>query len=326
MKNIKSPEMKIAAVAIVAIVVLFVGLQFLKGLDIFSDSTTYKMKFNDIDGLAPTTPIYANGVKVGIVQDIHYNYENPSEPIVVDAGFTNNMKIPVGSTAAIESDLMGNVKVLLRLGESKQYLTKNGVINGAIDEGAIGKVKGMVPSIEALLPKLDSILANVNSLLADPSIRATLHNAEKISSDLTTSTKQLNLLMAQLNGTLPTLTGKAAKMLDNTNVVMANANNGVIEARGALKGANQMVNRLNNQLNNIDLAATMTKVNTTLEHVNHLTAQLNNGEGSLGLLLKDPSLYHNLTNTMRDADSLLINLKAHPKRYVHFSLFGRKDK
>ena len=214
---------------------------------------------------------------------------------------------------------MGNAKVNLIVGKSRNFLEENGVINGQINAGALGQMKTMIPYVEKMLPKLDSILAHVNSLLADPAMKGTLHNVDKITADLTTSTKQLNAIMAQVNIALPGLTSK-------TNTLLTNANNGIQDVRGAMKGANTMITHLNNQLSGIDLQATMAKVNTTIDHVNSLTAKLNSNQGSLGLLMNDPTLYHNLNNAMVSADSLLTNLKAHPKRYVHFSIFGRKDK
>ena len=107
---------------------------------------------------------------------------------------------------------------------------------------------------------------------------------------------------------------------------MVNANRGITEARGAIRGANTMMATLNNKVDGLDVEGTMAKVNSTLDNMQAFTAKLNSNEGTMGLMLNDASLYNNLNSTMRSADSLLINLKAHPKRYVHFSLFGRKDK
>ena len=119
---------------------------------------------------------------------------------------------------------------------------------------------------------------------------------------------------------------KAGKAMDNANGVMVNANRGITEARGAIRGANTMMATLNNKVDGLDVEGTMAKVNSTLDNMQAFTAKLNSNEGTMGLMLNDASLYNNLNSTMRSADSLLINLKAHPKRYVHFSLFGRKDK
>lgn len=326
MKKILTPEVKIALVAICGIIILFFGMDFLKGLNLFSTDTRYKMQFDDISGLTTTCPIYANGFKVGIVKDIAYDYNHPEKGISVGVDIDRNMKIPEGTTAEIISDLMGNVQVNLVLGKSTKWLAENGVINGSINNGAMGEVKNMVPSIQKMLPKLDSILANVNSVLADPSVKSSIHNVDKITADLTTSTKQLNILLAQMNSTLPAMSSKAGNLMDNTNSLMANANSGITEARSALKGADGLMANINSKVNALDIATTMAKLNTALDNVNTLTATLNSNKGSMGLLMNDPTLYNNLSNTLANMDSLMVNLKAHPKRYVHFSLFGRKDK
>ena len=326
MKKFVTPQVKIAIVAILAIVVLFFGIQFLKGLSLFSNDAHYRIKFNDITGLSTSTPVYARGFKVGVVRSIEYDYDKLGESITVGIDVDKTMKVPEGTTAEIISDIMGNVKVVLKLSDSKKLLGPDGWIDGCINDGALGDLKSMVPSIQKMLPKLDSILGSVNTLLADPAIQNSVHNVDNITANLTTSTRELNTLLAQVNGSLPAMTAKAGKVMDNANGMMMNANRGITEARGAIRGANTMMSNLNNKVNGLDVETTMAKVNATLDNMNSLTAKLNSNEGTMGLMLNDASLYNNLNSTMRSADSLLTNLKAHPKRYVHFSIFGRKDK
>ena len=293
-------EIKIALVAIVGMVVLFFGMNFLKGLNVFGNDTTYYIAFKDISGVSTSCPIYAGGYKVGSVTGITYDFTGEND-IMVQADLASDLRIPVGSGAAIETDLMGNVKIdLVFAEETDTYLEPGGIINGGVDNGALGELGNMVPVIENMLPKLDSIMASLNALLADPAMAGTLHNAEEITNNLTTTTAELNALMAQLNNEVP-------GMMTRTNAVLAN------------------VDTLTTNINGIDLAGTMAKVDATLANVESLTAKLNSSEGTLGLLMNDPALYNNMTSTMGDADSLLIDLKAHPKRYVHFSLFGKKD-
>ena len=294
-------EVKIAIVAIVGVVILFFGMNFLKGLNLFSSTNDYFIEFDDISGLSSSSPIYADGYQVGTVKSVVFDYSNASPPKVV-VGIDKDMRIPEGSSAEIVSDLMGNVKVNLLLSNNmRQRVMPGQTIKGDTNGGTMAKVSAMLPAVEAMLPKLDSILASVNALLADPALANSLHNVETISQNLTTSSAQLNKLMATLNGGVPTMMTKANRVLDNADALTAN-------------------------LASLDLESTKQQVDNTIASVQQLTGKLNSNEGSLGLLMNDASLYNNLNTAIRSADSLLVNLRQHPKRYVHFSLFGRKDK
>ena len=283
-------EIKIALVAIVGILVMYFGINFLKGINLFSTNNAYYMTFDDIQGLGASTPIYADGYKVGTVDGIDYDYAK-NGPIKVKVDITKDLRIPEGSQAEIVKDLMGNLQVNLLLANNP----------GAVNAGIMGKAGELVPVIEKMLPKIDSILSSVNALLADPALAATLHNAKTITDNLTVSTHELNTLMAGLNKQVPGMIGKANGVLDNTH-------------------------RLTSNLANLDVQGTLDRVNQTLESAHQFTEKLNSNKGSLGLLMNDTKLYDNMTSTMSHADSLMIDLKSHPKRYVHFSVFGKKDK
>lgn len=294
-------EVKIAIVAIVGLVVLFLGMNFLKGLELFSSDNRYYISFRDISGLSSSCPIYADGYKVGVVRGIVYDYTQ-SKDIIVEADINKDMRIPKGSSAEIVSDLMGNVKVNLLLASNPRERVNPGeTIVGGINDGAMGQMKDLIPVVQDMLPKLDSILASVNLLLQDPAIANSLHNVETVTGNLTVSTRRLNTLLGTLNSRMPGLLAKADGVMDNAQVVTSN-------------------------LSKVDVEGTMSKVNATLDNVQAFTDQLNNNNGSLGLLMRDSNLYYNLNATVKSADSLLIDLKSHPKRYVHFSVFGRKDK
>lgn len=294
-------EIKIALVAIVGILIMYFGINFLKGMNLFSTNNAYYMTFDDIQGLGASTPIYADGYKVGIVDGLEYDYKE-NGPIKVKVDIIKDLRIPQGSKAEIVKDLMGNLQVNLLLANNpRERVEPGGIIPGAVNGGMMDKAANLVPVVEKMLPKLDSILSSVNALLADPALAASLHNVETITSNLTVSTRELNTLMAGLNKQVPGMIGKANGVLDNTNRLTAN-------------------------LASLDVQGTLNKVNQTLESAHQFTEKLNSNQGSLGLLMNDTKLYDNLTSTMSHADSLVIDLKAHPKRYVHFSVFGRKDK
>ena len=294
-------EVLIALVAILGLVILFFGMKFLKGLSMFSEGNSYVVLFDDVTGLSASSPVYVNGVKVGTVESIDCNYAQPDH-IIASVGLDEQLVLPQGTSAEIASDLLGNVRLELKLGDPLGgKMAVGDTIVGQTASGLMAKAAGMVPQIEQMLPKLDSILASVNTLLADPTIAQSLHNVENITAGLTTTTQQLHLLTQSLNRQLPGIMSKA-------DGVMANADT------------------LTHSLTTLDIASTMAKVDQTMHNVEQLTARLNSNEGTLGLLMRDPGLYNNLNATMMHADSLMIDLKSHPKRYVHFSVFGKKDK
>jgi phospholipid/cholesterol/gamma-HCH transport system substrate-binding protein len=295
-------EVKVAITAIIAIILLFFGMKFLKGIDIFKSTRTYYITFSDVTGLAKSNPVYAGGFAVGNVKDIIYDYNNPGN-IVVQIELDKKMKIPAGTSAELLSTMLGGVNLNLLLNNGAQdFLHAGDTISGRMHLGALDKAETMIPAFEKLLPKLDSILATVNVLVADPSIRETLHNLDDLSRNLNESSQQLTHL---LKYDVPRVTANLNEIGHNTS-------------------------RFTSNLADLNLQATLDSVNNTVNEVNRLTAslngKLNSKDNSLGMLLSSRALHDSLTAVSGSANALLMDLKSHPKRYVHFSVFGKKDK
>ena len=294
-------EIKIALVAVAVIVALFIGMNFLKGTHLFTGSKTYYFAFDDISGLTKSSPIYASGYQVGLVKDIIFDYSHKNKTKVI-AEMDKQMKIPAGTTAFISSDVLGNIKVTLNIAPNKgEFIQEGGLIPGSIDQGAMGEVTSMIPAVKQMLPKLDSILLSLNLLLADPAIASSVHNVQDMTANLTKTSRELNSVVAKLNREIPGVVTKTNRILDHSETFTAN-------------------------LSQVDVATTMRKVDEAMADVKAVTAKINSNEGTLGLLMRDPTLYNQLNTTVRSADSLMVNIRQHPKRYVHFSIFGRKDK
>lgn len=291
-------EVKIGIIGILAIGMLIFGINYLRGVTMFKSSRSYYVEFNNINGLPTSSPVFANGYKIGLVRDIQYNYEKLGS-VTVEVELDNDMRIPSGSKGELVTEMLGTVKMNLLLNlESQSYLQPGDTLQGFANNGIMGVAETMVPKIEQLLPKMDSILSSLNQLLADPALAATLHNAEQVTANLNITTNELNKLM---KNDLQKITGNLVTMSEDINTITHN-----------LKG--------------IDYAATMSRIDSTLYNVQLLTNKLNSKDNTIGLLFNDPTLYNNLSTTTANAASLLEDLKSHPKRYVHFSLFGRKEK
>ena len=292
-------EVKIGLAGIASLVILFFGINYLKGINMFQPETYYLVEFTDVNGLAKSSPVYANGYKVGLVRDIEYNFKKPGH-VVVGIEMDQAMNVPEGSYAELITEMLGTVKMNLHLNiECPTIIGPNDTIKGLANPGIMGIAeKELLPKVEQMMPKMDSILSSLNKLLADPALANTLHNAEQLTASLNATSNHLQKLMSK---DIPHMTNNVIALTDN------------------LKGISE-------NLKGIDFASTFKEVDATLKNVRLLTDKLNRTDNSLGLLMNDTQLYNNLNATTANAASLLEDLQAHPKRYVHFSLFGKKDK
>lgn len=292
-------EFKIGLAGIAALVILFCGIKYLKGINMFKLESYYLVEFENVNGLPQSSPVFANGFKIGIVRDIQYNYAKPGH-VLVGIELDEHMKIPKGSRAELVTEMLGTVKMNLLLDlQNTTYYNEGDTLPGSANNGLMGAAEqDLLPKLQQMMPKMDSILGSLNKLLADPALAQTLHNAEQLTASLNATSEQLNKLMST---DVPQVMGNVNDITANLKVISGN-----------LKG--------------VDYASTILKVDSTLANVRMLTDKLNRKDNTLGLLMNDSSLYQNLNATATNAASLLKDLETHPKRYVHFSLFGKKDK
>lgn len=292
-------EIKIGLAGIAALLILFFGINYLKGINLFKPESYYYVDYTEINGLALSSPVYTNGFKVGIVRDIQYNFNKPGH-ITVGIDMDKEIKIPVGSKAELVTEMLGTVKMNIIMNYNESRLFNPGdTLEGYANTGIMGKAeKDLLPQVERMMPKLDSILASLNTLLSDPALGNTLKNAEKITASLSQTS---NHLEAMMSNDIPKLTSNVTAITEDLKVISGN-------------------------LKNIDYEGTVSKIDSTLQNVYALTDKLSRKDNTIGLLLNDPGLYNNLNATSANAASLLKDLQDNPKRYVHFSLFGRKNK
>lgn len=299
----------IGLTVVVSICILYWGIEYLKGINLLKPANFYYAKFEKVNGLTVASPVTLNGFKVGQVREITYDYD--TNQISVELSFEKGLKIPDGSTITFSNELLGAAALQLNLGASKTYMEVGSVIPTQMQGGLMDKVgNDMMPALVSILPKVDSIVGSVNQILANPAIAASVTRCDAITRELAASSAQLTELMASLNKAIP-------GMVHNANGVLANAN----VLTGDLRTTTGNLNTITGNLKELPLDTTLNRINATLANVQRLTAKLNNENSSLGMLLNDKKLYQNATSTVASLDSLLQDVKKHPKKYVTIKVF-----
>lgn len=293
-----SREAKIGFTGLVALVLLFFTIKFLQGVSLFTTQDTYYINFRDAKGLAKSSPVYADGYNVGIVSDIHYDYERPGNGVIVEISVEHGIRIPLGTSAVLDEAMLGGCTLNLMMGNNPmERLSVNDTIPSAENNGLMSKAAAMIPQLEQTLAKVDTLLTTLNTLMADPNLQKIIANTEHLTANLDQSSRDLNRLMEK---DLPQMTQ-------------------------TFNQAGQNIVQLTDKLNRVDIEGTMAKVDHTMAGMQQMTERLNSPDNNVGLLLNDTLLYHNLTRVTLGASQLVEDLRNHPKRYVHFSVFGKKE-
>lgn len=299
MKKLATKEFVIGLSVIIAIAVLIFGIEFLKGINMLSPANFYNIYCDNVSGLEVSAPVSIDGYKVGQVREISYDYDNPGK-IKVLLAVNKKLRIPDNSYAVLSSTLMGGGFVDIKMGDSKKMLeigstleTKN--IPGLMDALS----QDVMPTVNAILPRVDTLLYNLNVLVSDPALLQSIRRLDGISGHLLNAADGLNVTM---NRDVPGLIGSARSITTKIDTVSAN-----------LVG-------LSYNLKQLPLATTMENVNQITANLQHFSDQLNNQSSTLGQLTTNDELYRQLNKVTANIDSLVIDIKKNPKRYISIKL------
>ena len=302
MKSIFNKNVTIAITIIASLCLLYWGIEYLKGINLFKPANFYYAHFENVHGLVTAAPVTVNGFPVGQVHSLEYDYSN--NKIKVLLSMNKGLQIPTGSSISLESSLTGTASLALTLGQSNVYLHVGDSISSVPKYGLMDRVNNEVfPQVTQILPKVDSIMGNVNELTGSPALAASLARLDAITAELARSSQQLTLLMNRLNQSVP-------GVMNNVNGITSN-----------LTGTTQNLNEFSSSLKSMPIDSTINGLNATIANMQELTKKLNSKDSSLGLLLNDKSLYQNADNAVASLDSLLTDIKKNPKRYVTIKVF-----
>ncbi|MBQ0075767.1 MAG: MCE family protein [Bacteroidales bacterium] len=293
-------EIKVAVLAIVCIFLLVYGMNFLKGRDIFSPVKHYVGVFDNVSGLVAQAPVYVRGYKVGQVDAIRYDFTSPHAFTVV-ISMDKNIAIQQPAEMRLCDDgLLGGkaieVEVPIGSTEGKLLYAEGDTIPAVVVVGLLETLQeGFMAKVDEAIVNLDSLIVKVNAQVGDNTLKRTLSNVEQISDELSASARDIRAIT---HHQLPS--------------IMLNADSAINDAKVVIR-----------DLKTAEISQTVTRVNTMVDSVNTI---LTSKHGTLGLLLNDKNLYQHIDSTVVSVDNLVVDLKANPKKYVHFSLFGGKDK
>jgi len=297
MKTKFTKEMIIGIVTIISLAFLYVGINFLKGINLFQPINHYYVACPNVKDVTVATPVYVEGFKVGLVRNIIYDYNNTGT-VTVEINLEKSMKINKGSYVTIENTFLSGAELHIHLNTYvDEYLKPGSTLEGKKQGDMMGIVQSeLLPAFVDLIPKLDSILYGLNLLVNSSVLSNSLEHLNRTTVNLESSSFKLNRLLGSFEEDVP----------------------GIVSD---LKTTSQNFAGLSEELRNLNLPQSVLSLNTTLDNLKVTTDKLNAKDNSLGLLMNDTLLYNNLNRTVENASDLLIDLKMNPKRYVRFSLF-----
>ncbi|MBX9785225.1 MAG: MlaD family protein [Chitinophagaceae bacterium] len=309
-----SNETKVGALTVIAVTMLVLGYNMLKGKNLIKRSDVVYARFNDVGALEISSPVKIKGYRIGNVYSIGSADENVSQ-VIVAINLDKKVNIPVNSLAAINNSITGSSSLNITPGDATAYIKEGDTLKSSNSPDLMAKLSNSIdPALTNIKQAVDSlklVLGNLNSVF-DEGNKA---NLKAVIANLKNTSANLNVLLNSKDGAL-------AKTLNNAETFTSNLNKNN-------ENLNKTIENFKNtsqKLSELQFKETLTGLNNTVAQLQGVIEKINKGEGSLGMLLKDPKLYNSLQNTVRSVNVLIDDLKTHPKRYVSFSVFGKKDK
>lgn len=297
-----SNETKVGILATVAITVLILGYSFLKGMDIFSRDNEFYAVYPRIDGLTVSRPVYVNGFQIGRVSNLVLS---PKGEIIAEFQINPDYKIPKNTLAQLENtDLLGGKAIVFKLGNSQDFADDGDTLGGSIQSGLMDQLKPVQEKATLIAGRMDSILNTINQTL-NPEFQRNF--SESIAS-ITKTLKTLESTSQKVDGLVGSQSKRIGDILVNLESISAN------------------LKKVSGETADANVGQMLSNANKAVGDLQNVVAKINSGQGSLGLLVNDKALYDNLANAASNLDKLMIDLKANPKRYVHFSVFGGGSK
>lgn len=324
MKSIFNKNFIIALVLVLGLGLLYWGIEFLKGANLFEPANYYITKFENVNGLNVSTPITVNGYQVGLVKELNYDYK--TNMITVKMSLDDELKIPVGSSVQLSSELLGGASLSINLAKNTAYYKVGDEIPSVTQLGLLDRMgQSIMPEVNQIMPKVNDILGNVNALVANPALNGSVSQFDEIVSKINSSANDLNVLLGHLNELSGGLKGSVPEVMSGVMGIEKNVNGTVTDLHNNL---NTLTGTLNTKVNEIPthkLETTINELNNTITELKGLTAdlksKLNDRNSSIGLLLNDRQLYDNANGAVMSLDSLLTDIKANPKRYITIKVF-----
>lgn len=316
-----SNETKVGALTALAITLLVLGFNFLKGRSLFKTGSFLYAKYADAKGIMISNPVYINGYQIGSVYDIENEDENVKN-IIITIKLKTFYNIPANSVAVIKDNPLSSASIAITLGNAPKMLQSGDTLTTSNNPGLLGELSSKVAPIgdqlKSTLHSLDSVLKNVNTIF-DPN---TKHNLQETIANITKATASLTVSAASIQGMLNEQNGAINQSMKNINSFTKNLSDNNDKISQTLGN----IETTTGKLSKADFEGTVTNLKKSVENLNEVLARMNSKDGTVGLLMNDKQLYYNLNNTLRSANILLDDFKTHPKRYVNVSVFGRKDK
>ncbi len=301
---------KIGIVVSLAIALLIWGVSYLKGRNLFISEDAYHFVLTEVQGLSTSSPVFIKGYKVGQVRGITFTGER-NEKLLITIGIEADYKLPKNTKAVMfSSDIMGSKGIRLEFGNKSKFHKTGDTLIAEIEKGLLEDIEPLKNKAENVIESVDSTLLAVRKVLNkenQENLSKTLANLETMSAELSSTSRSMNSRLPNILADIDSLSSMLANNRVNLEKIVSNFSS------------------ISDSLAQADMAATLKQVHGTVSHLNAVMDSIENGQGSLGKLVADDSLYNNLENSTQNLNLLLKDIKDNPNRYIHFSVFGRNE-